>query len=156
MNFYFVVKITTLCSTNFSSIVFRMDLTFLLIGFIFGAAVAGVIAYISVDELRKDLKRTQKEFSRLRSEIQDAETCGKGIELFTERLNSKKEASKSQIITALKMKKKISNVQIVELLDVSSATAVRYMDELEKEGKIKQVGTTGRGVFYTLNTSIEV
>jgi len=37
---------------------------------------------------------------------------------------------------------------VENLLLVSDATATRYLDELEKEGKIKQVGKTGKGVFY--------
>lgn len=35
-----------------------------------------------------------------------------------------------------------------KLLHVSDATATRYLDELEKEGKIKQVGTTGKHTRY--------
>ncbi len=31
---------------------------------------------------------------------------------------------------------------------ISEATATRYLEELEKEGKIKQVGKTGAHVFY--------
>ena len=39
--------------------------------------------------------------------------------------------------------------QICRELGVSDATATNYLEELEKEGKIKQHGDTGRGVFYT-------
>jgi len=31
---------------------------------------------------------------------------------------------------------------------VSDATATRYLEELEKEGFIRQVGRTGRHVYY--------
>lgn len=44
---------------------------------------------------------------------------------------------------------RVSNNDIEKLLGVSDATATRYLDELEKEGKIHQVGTSGRSVFYT-------
>ncbi len=43
----------------------------------------------------------------------------------------------------------VSNNDIEKLLGVSDSTATRYLDELEKEGKIHQVGTSGRSVFYT-------
>ncbi len=44
----------------------------------------------------------------------------------------------------------VTNNNIENLLGVSDATATRYLDELEKEGKVQQIGSTGRGVFYTL------
>jgi len=34
------------------------------------------------------------------------------------------------------------------LLEISDATATRYLDELEEEGLIKQVGKTGVSVYY--------
>ena len=42
----------------------------------------------------------------------------------------------------------ITNDQIQQMLDMSDATVTRYLDELEKEGKIRQVGQTGRSVYY--------
>jgi len=41
-----------------------------------------------------------------------------------------------------------TNNDIEKLLGVSDATATRYLDELEKEGLIKQVGKTGASVYY--------
>ncbi len=42
----------------------------------------------------------------------------------------------------------ITNDEVEKLLHISDATATRYLAELEKRGKIRQVGTTGRGVKY--------
>ena len=42
----------------------------------------------------------------------------------------------------------VTNDEVEELLHVSDATATRYLAELEKRGRLKQVGTTGRGVSY--------
>ncbi|KKS55832.1 MAG: hypothetical protein UV20_C0021G0013 [Candidatus Magasanikbacteria bacterium GW2011_GWA2_42_32] len=42
------------------------------------------------------------------------------------------------------------NAEIRKTLGVSSRTAVRYLDELEKEGKVKQVGKIGHAVTYRL------
>ncbi|MFC1802324.1 FaeA/PapI family transcriptional regulator [Patescibacteria group bacterium] len=39
---------------------------------------------------------------------------------------------------------------IEEFLDVSEKTARKYLNELEDEGKIEQVGVSGRGVYYVL------
>ena len=42
----------------------------------------------------------------------------------------------------------ISNNDLENELGVSDATATRYLEELERQGKIVQVGKTGRGVKY--------
>lgn len=43
---------------------------------------------------------------------------------------------------------KITNDEVEKFLHVSDATATRYLSILEKEGKIKQSGKTGRSVSY--------
>ncbi len=43
---------------------------------------------------------------------------------------------------------RVANDDIEVLLGVSYATATRYLDEFEKEGRIRQVGRTGRHVYY--------
>ena len=42
----------------------------------------------------------------------------------------------------------ITNDEVEKLLHVSDATATRYLSQLEKEGKIKQEGRTGKSVSY--------
>ncbi len=44
----------------------------------------------------------------------------------------------------------ITNLEVQKLMHVSSATAERYLDELESDQKIVQVGSTGRNVEYRL------
>lgn len=44
---------------------------------------------------------------------------------------------------------KITNDEVEKLLHVSDATATRYLSQLEKENKIKQIGKTGKGVSYS-------
>ena len=43
----------------------------------------------------------------------------------------------------------VGNDEVEKLLHVSDATATRYLSVLEREGKIKQLGKTGKGVVYT-------
>jgi len=43
---------------------------------------------------------------------------------------------------------RLANNDIEFLLGVSDATATRYLDELEKQGVIRQVGKTGKYVYY--------
>jgi predicted HTH transcriptional regulator len=44
---------------------------------------------------------------------------------------------------------KITNDEVEKFLHVSDATATRYLSQLEKEGRIKQNGKTGRSVTYS-------
>lgn len=43
----------------------------------------------------------------------------------------------------------VANDEVEKLLHVSDATATRYLSQLEKEGKIKQEGRTGKSVSYS-------
>ncbi len=46
---------------------------------------------------------------------------------------------------------KITCADVEKLLDVSGGTARKYLNELENENKIQQIGKSGRDVYYTLN-----
>ncbi len=59
-----------------------------------------------------------------------------------------KTKNKEKILKLLETQGTITNNQIEQILGVSDATAERYLQELEDEGTIKQVGKTGRDVFY--------
>ena len=58
-------------------------------------------------------------------------------------------ASALVILPRLRRAGKIQNNDVEKLAGVSNATAERYLDELEKEGKLTQHGVIGQGVFYT-------
>lgn len=45
-------------------------------------------------------------------------------------------------------KKEITNKDVEDFLEMSDATATRYLDELEKEGKVEQIGKVGASVKY--------
>ncbi len=58
-------------------------------------------------------------------------------------------AHKEQLILKfIEAKGQIKNNDIQRILDVSDATATRYLQNLENKRKIIQVGGTGRSVFY--------
>ena len=63
---------------------------------------------------------------------------------------SQKEERKQKALALFQERNKLSNSEIRKTLGVSSRTAVRYLDELEKEGKIEQVGEAGHAVTYRL------
>lgn len=75
----------------------------------------------------------------------------------TETFANDAERIKSENIAKLKQylnngsDNQINNEDVRKLLNVSDATACRYLDDLEKEGLVKQVGTDGPKVFYQKN-----
>ncbi|MFA6392728.1 MAG: DeoR family transcriptional regulator [Candidatus Paceibacterota bacterium] len=54
-----------------------------------------------------------------------------------------------KIISLFAKQTKITNDEVEKFLHVSDATATRYLSQLEKEGKIKRNGKTGKSVFYS-------
>ena len=62
----------------------------------------------------------------------------------------KKQGNLNKIIALFSGKPRLSNSEICKALGVSSRTAVRYMDALEKAQKVKQIGAIGQTVTYQL------
>ena len=60
----------------------------------------------------------------------------------------RKQENLQKILASLSSGDEISNDKVEDTLGVSNATAERYLDELEKSGKLVQVGKTGRNVVY--------
>lgn len=61
----------------------------------------------------------------------------------------RKEKKLAKILTLFAKQTEITNNQVEKLLHVSDATATRYLNELEKRGKLTQHGKTGHAVTYT-------
>ncbi|OGZ64544.1 MAG: hypothetical protein A3A98_03235 [Candidatus Staskawiczbacteria bacterium RIFCSPLOWO2_01_FULL_40_39] len=61
---------------------------------------------------------------------------------------SQKEGRKQRVLVMLQEKNGLSNAYIRKVLGVSSRSVVNYMDELEKEGKVEQIGKVGQSVTY--------
>lgn len=66
--------------------------------------------------------------------------------------DARKRENKEKILAYLGGRSEASNSEIREALGVSDRSVVRYMDEMEKEGKVEQAGNTGRGVQYRLKS----
>lgn len=63
---------------------------------------------------------------------------------------SAKEERKRKIIVHLRKHGAQSNNDIEKLLKVSDATVTNYLQELEDQGKVEQIGEKGRFVKYQL------
>ncbi len=64
------------------------------------------------------------------------------------KIQDRRKKKLEKIMTKLSETGKISNDEVERLLRVSDATATRYLDLLEKEGKLRQEGKTGKYVVY--------
>ena len=65
-----------------------------------------------------------------------------------ERQAREKEEHKQKIMEFFESREQAANDDIEVLLGVSNATTERYLDELEEEGRLTQIGRTGRSVYY--------
>jgi predicted HTH transcriptional regulator len=66
-----------------------------------------------------------------------------------DRQSEQKAENKKKILEFVQAHEKIQNSDVEKLAGVSNATAERYLDELEHEGKLIQHGDIGQGVFYS-------
>ncbi len=73
-----------------------------------------------------------------------------GISTSVERQHSEKQSRKEKILEILRGRKSVTNDDIEKVLSVSDASATNYLQELEHEGEIEQVGERGRFVSYQL------
>jgi hypothetical protein len=64
-------------------------------------------------------------------------------------IQSRKRKKLNKVMTLFLKNSKITNDEVEKFLHVSDATAERYLNILEKENKIKQVGKTGKAVSYS-------
>jgi len=66
----------------------------------------------------------------------------------TQARTEQKEENKETIMNLFNGRREITNDDVEFLLRVSDSTATNYLQELEDEGRIEQLGTTGRHVRY--------
>lgn len=113
--------------------------------FVFGMIVGGIIVWLFIRKTRKFITPHNTHPNKLENV---GMTSGVEIPVLIERQTKQKEKNKQKILEIFKQVQRITNDDIQKLLGVSDASATRYLDELEKEGKIRQVGATGKYVYY--------
>ena len=114
---------------------------------LFGLAVGAVATWFF---MRESVEGYKKEAERLEKERREEEEIAYGFDGFNEKMQKKVDKRKAEIVEAIKEGGSIQTQDISNMFEVSSRTALRYLSELEEEGKIKQTGKTGRNVRYEL------
>lgn len=116
--------------------------------FSFGVVLgAGAIWFLLNRRLRKmeeEMLRVDEEEGRVPSGFLD----------YNEQIQERISERKQQIVEAIRKNGTIQRSDVVELLEVSNKTAYNYLEELEQEGIIAQVGDIGRNVRYRLTEVI--
>lgn len=120
-----------------------------------------IVAIVSFAIGRKTAKSTKQIFTSKQPE-EMKEMQEEVREALTERTEKRKEKilnlmdsdavhdSELQACGVKDIKKGITTENVEKLLDVSGGTARKYLNELESENKITQIGKSGRGVYYVL------
>jgi len=143
-----------------------MNIFVFLLGIVLGAGAVWVLIKKRVGELEIELKRTEKEMEEERTllrscELRTSKEEGVAFNLadFNRKTQEIKENRKQEVFKELEKRGSpsrkatdeqgtIKTNEVADLIDISRATAFRYLEELEKEGKIEQIGTFGRNVEY--------
>ena len=105
-------------------------------GLFIGLIIGGAGVWFLMREKTKE-KEIQPE------ELENAKNFNPAVAVKNENL-----VKLEQLITQKTSSDKITNDEVQKLLNVSDATAERYLNELEKQGKISQIGGTGYQVYY--------
>ncbi len=69
-------------------------------------------------------------------------------EALIERQAREKRENRERVLALVRERGEVTNADVERLLGVSDATATRVLDELEKEGALRQVGASGPFVRY--------
>ncbi|MSU60672.1 MAG: winged helix-turn-helix transcriptional regulator [Candidatus Staskawiczbacteria bacterium] len=115
--------------------------------FIIGAFLGFLVAWFWFNKKEKE---TKKEAGRVEREVQTEREIWYGFSEFNEKMAGIKRERKRRVLGELKKVGKMRTSGVADLLDISRATAFRYLEELEKEGIIEQIGKTGHEVEYKL------
>ena len=110
-------------------------MTNFILGLIIGIIVGVIVALIIANN--KKTKETPPDDSDKSKSINPA------VKVKQERLEKL-----SDFISKKSADDKITNNEVEKLLNISDATAERYLQELESKGVIRQIGESGKHIYY--------
>jgi len=123
--------------------------------FIVGGVGGFLVAWVWFSNKLKEMQEMKQEAGRVEREVKREREIWYGFSEFNEKMGKVKEERKQKIMDELKRVGKTQTNAVADLLDISRATAFRYLEELEKEGVIEQVGKTGREVEYRAKQTLQ-
>jgi len=86
-------------------------------------------------------------FTKRNGEDSGFESDKQKFDLIEKQAREKKE-NLDKILKLFESKETVVNNDVENLLGISDATSTRYLDDLEKLGKIQQIGKTGKYTYY--------
>ena len=98
---------------------------------------------------KPEIKELEPEKEKPRTSYLKSQKWSELLVMARNAIQFRKRKKLNKIMSLFLEKSKITNDEVEKLLHVSDATATRYLSQLEKEGKIKQSGKTGKGVSYS-------
>jgi Fic family protein len=129
------------------------SLLFFGIGIVFGFYLKGKFFSGGGNVIGSKVLKTDEELDEMRVGSQEAlkERTEERKKEILEMMKREEEHQKALMGCDLEVEVKgIASSDVEELLGVEGKTARKYLNELEKENKIKQVGERGQGVYYIL------
>ena len=118
--------------------------------FIIGAVIGFLVAWVWFKSKLKEMQEMKREAGRVEREIKTEREMWYGFSEFNEKMAKIKEERKRKIMGELKRVGKIQTSEVADLLDISKITAFRYLEELQQEGIIEQIGKMDRDVEYKI------
>lgn len=111
----------------------------------------GLIVLLIVYKNDRGLGKLKKENERLADLVETVAKKYTGEKQYNVPGISELELKKQKIMHYLDNHEMIANDDVEKLCDVSDSTATNYLQLLEDEGKIVQIGAKGRYVYYVKN-----
>ena len=112
----------------------------ILLIFLAGLGIGGLVVYFFVVKQNKKHSNIQLNVRMLERER---------AESLIERQAEEKRRNLEAIMGLLESGNgPLTNDHVEKMLGISDATAERYLQELEKQGRVRQVGKTGKYVYY--------
>lgn len=103
----------------------------------------------SESEPAKEIPEPEPEKEKPRVSYLKSQKWGELLVMARNAIQFRKRKKLNRVMSLFLKHSKITNDEVEKFLHVSDATATRYLSQLEKENKIKQVGKTGHAVSYS-------
>ncbi len=130
-----------------------MNIFILILVGVVGVLIGGWLGRGSVRRKKVFVERTGDELGEMREEAREAlsdrteRRKEKILELMRKEVVHQEELGVCELVDR---SPGITRLEVEKLLDVSRHTAHKYLNALEKEDKIEQVGCSGKDVYYIL------